>query len=151
MSTDELYQLCDLLKGQFESHNNEIGILRESLNRQGMTIKNIMDYVNVLETVLIHPVKTIDPTDVHYENDLLTFNVANARLVEFIDIRINEDKWVQFWSRWSNRDQSFELDADTNTIRINLTNDTPITSLEIFTRYDKFTNSSDAGRTVVQL
>ena len=151
MSTDELYTICNSLKSQFESHNKEIGILRERLNRQAMAIKDLVNYVNVLETVLIHPVKCMSPTDVSYENDLLTFKVDNARLVEFVDIRINEDKWVQFWSRWSNREQPFDLDADTNTIRINLVNDVEIKSLEIFTRYDKFTNSSDAGRTLFEL
>jgi hypothetical protein len=191
MNTEELYQLCNVLKSQIESQierqiesqiesqikskiecqiecqienqikskiesqiesqNKEIGILRQCFNKHSMAIRNIIDYVNVLETVLIHPVKCMSPTDVEYKDSLLTFKVDNARLVEFVDIRVNEDKWVQFWSRWSKRGQPFDLDADTNTIRIKLINDTPITSLEIFTRYDKFTNSSDAGRTVVQL
>ncbi len=140
----------DNIISQIDKQAQEIYTINQKLDRQACTIKKLIEYINVLEMVLIHPITPANPDNILVNDDnILTFTLENAHLVEFIDIRIDEDKWIQFWASWSGRTNTFKLDG--KKIIINLFDDVPKSQLEIFTRYDRFTNNSDSGHAIFKI
>lgn len=128
-----------------EPWQQEIKLIHERLNRQANAIKNLFQMV---ESLTQEPVVPQNPELISFSNNVLTFKLSNVKYLEFVDIKIDDEKWEQFWAIWTNRCPKFEVKD--NVVSITL-KQTPTKSLNIFTRYDKFTKSSDAGHLEIRL
>ena len=123
----------------------EIQIIHERLNNQAAAIKVLFERFESLNAPVITP---MDPKNVKLEKDILTFELGNAKFLEFVDIKIDDEIWEQFWASWTDRDNKFKIEDNLVTVQLFLV---PTKSVEIFTRYDKFTKNSNAGHATLTL
>jgi hypothetical protein len=123
----------------------EIHIIHERLNNQAAAIKVLFERFEEVNAPLVTP---MDPQNVKLETDILTFELGNAKFLEFVDIKIDNGIFEQFWASWTDRDNKFKIEDNLVTVQLFLV---PTKSLEIFTRYDKFTKNSNAGRATLTL
>jgi hypothetical protein len=138
------------MNGFMASLLNRIQSQDQDIQHLKRRVCELTNAVNQLESVkdakdANEPVVTPqNPKNVSYDATRVKFGVDNAQYVEFVDIRVDETTWVQRWAPWSpNPGQKFDLSGSIITVDI-----APVvanTSLEIFTRYDKFTKNTNAG------
>jgi len=128
-----------------EPWQEEIKLIHERLNRQANAIKTLFQMV---ESLTQEPVVPQNPELISFSDNVLTFKLSNVKYLEFVDIKTDDEKWEQLWATWTNRCPKFEVSNDVVTLKIQ---NTPTKSLEIFTRYDKFTKNSDAGHLRINL
>ncbi len=89
-----------------------------------------------------------NPLQVKLEGSVLTFTVSNSKYIDFLDIRVNNE-WFKFWS--PDRVDMPEKFSLQDTLVTVILPPMPVRRLEICTRYDKFTKTSEAGRAVVSM
>lgn len=123
----------------------ELQIIHERLNNQANAIKVIFERFEEVNAPLVTP---MDPMNVKLETDILTFELGNAKFLEFVDIKIDDGIFEQFWAPWTDRDNKFKFEDNLVTVQLFLV---PTKSIEIFTRYDKFIKNSNAGHAVLTL
>ncbi len=128
-----------------EPWQEEIKLIHERLNRQANAIKTLFQMV---ESLTQEPVTPQNPELISFSNNVLTFKLSNVKYLEFVDVEIDEEKWEQFWASWTDREPKFEVNNDVVTLNLQ---SIPCKSIQIFTRYDKFTKNSDAGHLRINL
>lgn len=92
-------------------------------------------------------IAAMNPEQIRLEaNNRLVCTVGNADFVEFVDMCVNGSAWLRFWAE--GQQPLFIREATTLIFQLP-PHVSPINSMEIFTRYDRHTQTSEAGRASV--
>lgn len=89
------------------------------------------------------------PTNLSYNavTKILTFDVPNPNLIDFLDIRINDSVWYQV----QDTSNLFKFENTHVTVNLNLAPVTPTTSIRVFTRYDKVSGNVNGETEIITI
>lgn len=129
-------------------------LLNDLMNRLDENARTIADLQRRVLTLEGKPVVVpANPQQIQVRSSegTVTFTVSNAEFVDFVDLRVN-GVGQRCWSPQNTEADKPKFKLEGTTITVGpLAMSAPVRSVEVFTRYDKYTKTSEAGRGIVNM
>ena len=122
-------------------------LIKDLQHRLDDATRTINDLTRRVATLEGKPIITpMNPEHIHLDaENHLVCTVGNADYVEFVDIRVNGATWLRFWADWTGQQPPFARNGTTLLFTLPPSVGS-VKSVEVFTRYDRHTQTSEAGR-----